>query len=196
VKTAARQKARNGRVALAVAGVVVAMVGLSFASVPLYDLFCRVTGFGGTTQRAAAPEVRAIDRAVVVRFNADTAAIPWAFQPLQRTVELKVGETGLAYYRATNLSDEPVVGTATFNVTPPQVGEYFVKIDCFCFTEQALAPGETVDMPVTFYVDPAIADDPELDGLVEVTLSYTFFRDPDAEAREISQAPFAAPALN
>ena len=173
-----RMARRKAATAGLLGGVVVAMVGLAFASVPLYRLFCQVTGYGGTTQRAveaAAPAVG--DRVVTVRFDATTdQQLPWRFHPEQRAVEVRVGEQALAFYRAENRSDRPVTGRATFNVTPFKAGSYFVKIDCFCFTEQTLAPGEAVDMPVTFYVDPAIAEDRNLDDVGTITLSYTFFR--------------------
>jgi len=144
---------------------------------PLYDLFCRVTGYGGTTQVATASADRVLDRRITVRFNADAASeLPWRFQPQQRQIDVRVGEQALAFYRARSTADEAVTGTATFNVTPAKAGLYFSKIDCFCFTEQTLQPGETVDLPVQFFIDPAIADDPNLDDVTTITLSYTFFR--------------------
>lgn len=178
---AQRQGRRKAATAALLGGVVAGMVGLAFASVPLYRLFCQVTGYGGTTQRAAEAAAPVVgERVVTVRFDATTDHhLPWRFQPAQRSVTLRVGEQGLAFYRAENRSDRPVTGRATFNVTPFKAGSYFVKIDCFCFTEQTLAPGEAVDMPVTFYVDPAIAEDPNLDDVKTITLSYTFFRAPD-----------------
>lgn len=171
---------RHGSTAVMLAGIVAGMAGMAWAAVPLYDLFCRVTGFGGTPLRAeagAAPGTdRVLDRTVTVRFDASTAAgMPWTFRPEQTRRTVHIGETALAFYEATNPTDRAITGTATFNVTPPSVGGYFVKIDCFCFTEQVLAPGETVDMPVTFYVDPAIMDDPEARAVGTITLSYTFF---------------------
>ncbi len=167
---------RNRRTALVAFGAVAGMVGLSFASVPLYDLFCRVTGFGGTTQQATDDAGRIIDRTMTVRFDASTNAdLPWRFEPAQAPMTVKVGETNLAFYEAENRSDKTTTGTATFNVTPLKAGQYFVKIDCFCFTEQTLAAEQSVDMPVTFYIDPAIAEDPNLDEVTTVTLSYTFF---------------------
>jgi cytochrome c oxidase assembly protein subunit 11 len=168
---------RNRRVALTLAGVVVGMVGLSFAAVPLYDLFCRVTGFGGTTQVAtsgASGEV--LDREIVIRFNADTnPMLPWHFQPEQREMRVRVGEQGLGFYRATSRAQAATSGTATYNVTPHKAGIYFSKIECFCFTEQALEPGESMQFPVAFFVDPAIADDRNMDDVRVITLSYTFF---------------------
>lgn len=171
-------KARNRKTA-GIAGLVgIAMIGLSFASVPLYDLFCRVTGFGGTTQVAdAAPAQSVASRVMTIRFDASTnRELPWEFKTPTKPVRLAVGETGLAFYKVTNYSNERLVGTATFNVSPPQAGYYFSKIDCFCFTRQVLEPGESAELPVTFFVDPEIVDDPELDGVNTVTLSYTFFK--------------------
>lgn len=161
----------------------ITMMGLAWASVPLYKLFCQVTGYAGTTQIAVHEADEILDRVVKVRFNADVAGdLPWTFQPVQRELSLRVGETRMAYYQAINHSSDPVVGTATFNVTPAKFGPYFSKIDCFCFTEQELAPGETAELPVTFFIDPAIVDDHNLDGVKTVTLSYMFFR----KKRELS----------
>jgi cytochrome c oxidase assembly protein subunit 11 len=171
---AKRQRSSHATALICVA-VIAGMVGLSFAAVPLYALFCQVTGFGGTTQRADGPAGRVLDRKVTIRFDANTNGLDWRFGPRTRTVTLRVGETGEAIFRAENLSDAPLTGTAAFNVTPEQVGAYFTKIACFCFTEQTLQPGETLDMPVVFYVDPAIAEDDELDFVRTITLSYTFF---------------------
>ena len=186
---------RNGRTALVLSAVVAGMVGLSFASVPLYRLFCQVTGFGGTTQVAeAAPGAGVSERVIKVRFNADVdPELPWAFQPVEREVALRVGEPGLAYYKARNLSDRPVVGTATYNVTPLKAGYYFNKVQCFCFKEQRLEPGEAMDMPVSFFVDPEILEDRNLDDVKTITLSYTFFRqdddEPEAAPRQLTQRP-------
>ncbi|MEO1092485.1 MAG: cytochrome c oxidase assembly protein [Pseudomonadota bacterium] len=172
---------RNARTAMVGVGVIAVMIGLTAAAVPLYDLFCRVTGYGGTTQRADAPPQATTERPITVRFNADRdPALPWSFQPVERQVTVAIGEQRLAFYRAHNGSDEPVTGTAVFNVTPHQAGAYFSKIACFCFEEQVLAPGETVDMPVSFFVDPAILDDPDVGAIETITLSYMFFRVADA----------------
>jgi len=177
---------RNKRTALVFAGIAAAMVGAAFAAVPAYKLFCQVTGFGGTTQRAEAASENVLDRTVTVRFDASVHRdLGWRFKPSQVSQTLRVGETGLALYEATNRSSAPVVGTATFNVTPTKAGQYFTKIECFCFTEQLLAPGETMAMPVSYFIDPAIADDPRLDEVKEITLSYTFFRS-DADPQEIA----------
>lgn len=182
-------KRRNRRTAVVLASIVAGMVGLSFASVPLYRLFCQVTGYGGTTQVADAAPAATVERMMEIRFNADVdPALPWRFQPAERAIQVHVGEERLAFYRAENLSDQPVTGTATFNVTPLKAGQYFSKIACFCFTEQRLEAGATVDMPVTFFVDPAILDDPNLDDVHSITLSYTFFRQDD-EPTQVSAAP-------
>ncbi|MGK2741489.1 cytochrome c oxidase assembly protein [Tepidicaulis sp. LMO-SS28] len=171
------------KIALACAVIVAGMVGLSFAAVPLYQLFCQVTGYGGTTNRAAGDAGAVIEREMTVRFDGNVSSkMPWDFRPASDPVTLKVGETGLAFYEARNTSDKAIVGTATFNVTPQQAGYYFTKIDCFCFTEQRLEPGQRVDMPVTFFIDPAIEDDPQLDSVKTITLSYTFFPKRDASA--------------
>jgi cytochrome c oxidase assembly protein subunit 11 len=159
------------------------MTGLAFASVPLYRLFCQVTGYGGTTQVAETAPGQVFERRITVRFNADVnPKLPWHFQPLERAVTLRVGEPGLAFYRAVNLTDQPVRGTATFNVTPLKAGQYFNKTQCFCFDEQRLEAGEAVEMGVSFFIDPAILEDRNLDDVTTVTLSYTFFRSLEDEA--------------
>lgn len=169
-------KRRHAGVAVICFSVVAMMVGLAYAAVPLYRIFCQVTGFGGTTQVAVSAPDTVLERQVKVRFDANVASgLGWSFEPEQREVEVKVGEQTLAYYKARNLTGREITGTASFNVTPLNAGRYFSKVECFCFTEQTLKPGEAVDMPVTFYVDPAIADDPDLDSLHTITLSYTFF---------------------
>ena len=162
--------------ALALAGLVIGMVGLSYAAVPLYDLFCRATGYGGTTNVATETPSQISDREMKVRFNADVNRdLPWRFRPVQNSVTVRVGQPALIFYRVENTSDQPIVGTATYNVTPLAVGEYFSKMDCFCFTEQVLQPGESVELPVSFFVDPSILDDPQMDKINTLTLSYTFF---------------------
>ncbi len=173
---------RNARTAMTVLAVVGGMVALSYASVPLYRAFCQATGWGGTTKKAEAPSGRVLDRKITIRFDATVGQdLPWTFKPEQVSQTLHVGETGLAFYAAKNLTDRPITGRATFNVQPAKAGRYFMKIECFCFTEQTLKPGEAVSMPVTYFIDPAIADDAGLDDVREITLSYTFFRwDDDA----------------
>ena len=172
-------KGATSRVGLTAAACVVFvafMVGMSFAAVPLYRIFCQVTGFDGTTQRADAAPDRALDREIKVRFDGNVAnGLGWGFRPLERRVTLRVGEVAEVAFLAENRGTSASTGTATFNVTPNTAGAYFNKIACFCFTEQTLAAGQSLDMPVQFFVDPAIADDPELDHLDTVTLSYTFF---------------------
>lgn len=184
---------RNARTGVVLTGVVAGMIGLSFASVPLYRLFCQVTGFGGTTQVAEAAPGAVSERVIKVRFNADTGpGLPWTFKPVQREIALKVGESGLAYYRARNLADVAVTGTSTFNVTPLKAGRYFSKVQCFCFDEQRLEAGQELDMAVSFFVDPAILSDRNLDDVTTITLSYTFFRAPEAEAGVTAKGRTAA----
>lgn len=167
---------RNLRLLMLCGGIAVGMVGMSFAAVPLYDIFCRVTGYGGTTQAAEQASDKVLERTITVRFDANTAkGVPWDFKPQQTEVKVKLGEVGLAYYTAKNTSGEPVTGTATFNVTPAKAGIYFNKLECFCFTEQTLAAGETAEMPVQFFVDPSMAEERYLDNVNTITLSYTFF---------------------
>lgn len=179
------------------ASVVVGMVGLAYASVPLYRLFCQVTGYGGTTQTAEANAGVVLDRSMKIRFDANTAGVPWIFKAAETEITVKIGENRLAFYEASNQSDKAVTGTATFNVTPLEAGAYFNKIDCFCFTEQTLKPGETVQMPVSFFVDPEIADDPELDDVRTITLSYTFFPgDEPAESEDLAMTTPAEPAAS
>ena len=177
------QQKRNQRTALYASGVIVGMLGLTAAAVPLYDLFCRVTGFGGTTQVAEAAPDAVTDHVVRVSFNADREPdLPWRFQPSQRRMEVKVGENHLAFYEAENRSDRPIVGRAVYNVTPHKVGAYFAKVHCFCFEEQLLMPGESIEMPVSFFVDPRMLDDAYASDVHEITLSYTFFIDEEASA--------------
>jgi cytochrome c oxidase assembly protein subunit 11 len=166
---------RNRNVAFVCAGVFAGMVGLSYAAVPLYQLFCQVTGYGGTTQRVEQYSDTILDRTITVRFDANVNGVPWEFAPKQRHVTLRIGETTEIVYVARNLAAKPTSGTATFNVAPPLAGAYFNKIECFCFTEQTLQPGETYEMPVQFFVDPAIVDLPEFKNLKTITLSYTFY---------------------
>lgn len=167
---------RNRIMVFSLTLLVAGMLGLSFAAVPLYQVFCQVTGFGGTTQRAEAGSEKVLERTIKVRFDGNVSkALPWRFHPAQNEVEIRIGENALAFYEAENTSGEPVRGTATFNVTPEAAGYYFNKIECFCFTEQLLKPGERVDMPVNFFIDPGIVDDPDARNITEITLSYTFF---------------------
>lgn len=152
------------------------MLGAAFAAVPLYEVFCQVTGYGGTPQTAAAPPSNVLNRQIEIRFNSDVdKALRWRVDPMQDSISVKVGESALAMYRAKNLSPNIITGTAAFNVTPAKAGPYFTKIECFCFTEQKLGAGATVDMPVSFFVDPAIGEDPNLNDVTTITLSYAFF---------------------
>ena len=170
-------KRRNLNILMSLTGLVAGMIGMAYASVPLYRLFCEKTGFDGTTQRAAAAPGQVLDRSVTVSFSADiNGDLPWSFYPAQKKIEAKLGQPNTAIFIAENLSDQPVTGTATFNVSPDLYGSYFVKIQCFCFTQQTLKPGERVEMPVVFYLDPELAKDPQLDRMSDVTLSYTFFK--------------------
>lgn len=152
------------------------MVGMAYAAVPLYQMFCQLTGYGGTTQRVEQYSDRVLDRAITVRFDANVAGgLPWRFEPAAREVTMRIGETAKSQYVATNLFGAPASGRATFNVTPEMAGAYFNKVECFCFTDTTLKPGESLDMPVVFYVDPDIDDVPELKNVRTITLSYTFF---------------------
>lgn len=180
-----RRNARTGLLAFVGA---CAMLGLGYASVPLYRLFCQVTGFGGTTMQASESDAAraaalATGQKISIRFDASAAmGMPWSFRPSQATDTVTIGERDIATYIARNDSEQPITGMATFNVTPEQAGKYFNKIQCFCFTEQTLAPGQEVVMPVLYYVDPAMLDDPNMQGVEQITLSYTFHRASDPAA--------------
>jgi cytochrome c oxidase assembly protein subunit 11 len=168
---------RNRRVAGGAFAVVFGMVGLSFAAVPLYDLFCRVTGFGGTPMIGQQAPATPGEFVVTVRFNANTQPnLPWRFEPAQPAVQLRVGEEAVGFYTARNISDRPATGISTYNVTPEVIGKYFHKTACFCFEEQTLTPGQQVDMPLAFWVDPRIAQDPNTRGIHTITVNYTFHR--------------------
>jgi len=185
-------EARNRKTLAALAGVALGMVALSFAAVPLYRIFCQVTGFGGTVRQAEATETPALERAIRIRFTASVdKEMPWDFRPSQLTQEVKVGETQLAAYEAYNPTDRVITGTAVFNVTPFKAGPFFDKIQCFCFTEQTLQPGERKAMAVTYFVDPAITEDHNLDDVTEIVLSYTFYLS-HSEAVEAAAAKHAA----
>jgi len=191
----------NTRLALVCVGTIAAMVGLTYASVPLYRMFCQATGYGGTTMRAEAAPIAVGKRRITVRFNADVAKdLGWKFGPVEPSVEVITGEPSIISYRATNPGKTAVTGTAVYNVTPEKAGAYFNKIACFCFDEQTLKAGETVDMPVQFFVDPAIETDPNAHDVETITLSYTFFKaaDSDARAKALSDAgdTAARPAVN
>jgi len=184
----AKTQHSNRLVAAACFATFAGMIGVAYAAVPLYQLFCQVTGYGGTTQRVEQYSDRVLDRDITIRFDANTSgALGWDFQPLQRDVTIKLGETVQVAYAAKNLMGTPSSGKATFNVTPELAGAYFNKVECFCFTDTTLKPGETLDMPVVFYVDPDIIDVPELKDIKTITLSYTFF--PTADEKPVAAAP-------
>ncbi len=182
---------RNQRVAFMALGLAVAMVGLGFASVPLYRIFCQTTGFGGTTQRvseAQAAEVKMTAGTMSIRFDANVErGMPWQFHPEQVTQQVQLGGRKMAVFLARNISDQAITGRATFNVEPEQAGKYFNKVQCFCFTEQTLKPHQEVRMPVVFYVDPKIKDDPDAKGIEQITLSYTFHKLSDSAANTLDQ---------
>ncbi len=187
MKDTARQ---NKKTAMIVSGMVAGMVALSFAAVPAYRVFCQITGWGGTTQRAEKVADRTLARQITIRFDATVnQGLNWRFKPEQASQTLHIGEAGLAFYEAENFSDKPVTGRATFNVTPAKAGIYFKKIECFCFTEQMLQPGEKISMPVTYFIDPALADDKNLDEVQTITLAYTFFAWDNAPQAAASGAP-------
>jgi cytochrome c oxidase assembly protein subunit 11 len=194
-KATMSNRTRRGNVAVAVAcfGFFAGMVGMAYAAVPLYELFCQVTGYGGTTQRATQYSDTVLDREITIRFDANTSGgLPWQFKPVQRDTTIKIGETAQIAYEAKNIFSRPTAGRASFNVSPQMAGAYFMKVECFCFTDTTLQPGETMDMPVVFYVDPAIVDVPELKDVKTITLSYTFF--PLAEGAPAASAAVGAGA--
>ena len=171
--TSARKAA--ARTALVCALIVAGMTGAAFAAVPLYQAFCRVTGFDGATRRAEQAPAAALDRTVQVRFDANTRGLPWTFTTEQVSQTVKIGATNMAFYKVTNTGDRPATGVATYNVVPESAGPHFRKLQCFCFSEQTIAPGETVEFPVVYFVDPELATDPETRRVDQITLSYTFF---------------------
>jgi cytochrome c oxidase assembly protein subunit 11 len=184
-----RQKTAAGLV-----GMVAVMASLSFAAVPFYSWFCQVTGFGGTTQVASAGQDLILDRTMKINFDASKdAGMPWEFTPAVHQMTVRIGETNLAFYEAYNPTDRVVAGTASYNVFPYAAGAHFIKIACFCFEEQILQPGERVSMPVSFYVDPALVDDPEAKDLHTITLSYTFHETPLTEEQAALYAPKPVP---
>lgn len=185
MSAAASLETRKTRTAILAFIGALAMLGIGYAAVPLYQLFCQVTGFGGTTQRASESDAALAERlsastggqTISIRFDGTTAqGVPWSFRPEQVTDTVTIGQRDMAIYLAKNNSDQPVTGTATFNVEPEQAGRYFNKIQCFCFTEQTLQPGQEVRMPVLYFIDPKALDDPNMDGVEQITLSYTFHR--------------------
>jgi cytochrome c oxidase assembly protein subunit 11 len=180
----------NRKVVASCIAALAVMTGVTAASPTLYKIFCQVTGYGGTTQRAIAPSTQILDRTISVRFDANVSPhLAWKFEPVQATLDVKLGENALAFFRATNLSDKPLTGTAAFNVAPDTMGLYFNKIECFCFKEQTLQPGQSVEMPVTFFVDPKMLEDRDTLGLGNVTLSYVFYPVNKTAAVETNAAP-------
>ncbi len=178
----------NKRTGVVLGGVAGGMLCLAYAAVPLYQMFCQATGYGGTPQRVTRPSDVVLERTISVRFDGNVNGIAWRFEPVVTTMDVHIGENALAFYRATNISDRPLVGTATYNVSPDIAGGFFNKLACFCFTEQRLEPGESVDMPVSFYIDPTLVDDKDARRLNQITLSYTFFPvDRPAKAADVQR---------
>lgn len=166
---------RNRRMGLILTAVFVGMVGAAFASVPLYRAFCQLTGFDGTVRRAEAAPSQVLARKLTIRFDVNIRDLPWSFQAEQTSQRLRIGETGMAFFKVTNHADHPVTGRAVYNVVPEQAGPYFQKLQCFCFSDQTIQPGQTIEFPMVYFVDPKYAEDFETKGKGEVTLSYTFY---------------------
>jgi len=183
---------RNRRVAVICAATFVAMVGAAYAAVPLYKAFCQVTGFDGTVRRAQAAPDTVLARKLLIRFDTNVRDLPWTFTAKQSSQTLRIGETGLAFFTVTNNSDKPLTGQATYGVIPESVGPYFQKLQCFCFSEQTIGAGKTVEFPVVYFVDPKFADDFESQGKQEVTLSYTFY--PTTKTTKTTKVAANAPA--
>ncbi len=183
--------ASNRKTLFTLIGIGLAMLALGFASKPLYDTFCKVTGYGGTTRTADENLSEILDRKVTVSFDSNVKDLPWDFEPEQRKMTVQLGQSGLAYYKVKNRSNRPIVGTATFNVTPIKAAPYFIKTECFCFTEQLIQPGEEMSMPVLFFVDPQLDDEKRLADVKDITLSYTFFEveNPTIEVTHSTSTP-------
>lgn len=186
-----KPRSRHTATAAALALVASGMVGAAYASVPLYRLFCQVTGFDGTTQRASAAGAEVLDQTAVVKFDTNVRGLPWRFTPEQRSQTVRIGQTSMAYFSVTNTSDKPMTGTAMYNVVPESAGAYFQKLQCFCFDAQTIGAGETIEFPMIYFVDPEITRDFETKGVDEITLSYTFF--PQAGSKTVKVAAAAAP---
>lgn len=182
---------RNIRIAAICGAVLFGMVGASYAAVPLYRAFCQLTGFDGTIRKAEAAPTKILDRKLLIRFDANVRDLPWDFKPSQVTQEVKIGATGLAFYKVTNTGKTAVTGRASYNVVPEAAGAYFQKLECFCFNDQTIQPGQTVEFPVVYFVDPQFATDFETKGKTEVTLSYTFF--PVEESQQANASKPASP---
>lgn len=166
---------KNAKVALICTAALVGMTGAAFAAVPLYRLFCQVTGFNGTVMRADAAPEAVLDQTVRIRFDTNVRGLPWDFEAEQTRQTVRIGDTGIAYFSVTNTSDQPISGTAAYNVVPERAGPYFQKLQCFCFESQTVQPGETVEFPIQYFVAPEMATDPEAWGVRDITLSYTFY---------------------
>ncbi|HEY0649527.1 cytochrome c oxidase assembly protein [Phenylobacterium sp.] len=177
------ERRRNAKVAVVCAAIFFFMTGAAFAAVPIYRAFCQLTGFDGTPRRAEAAADQVLGKTLTIRFDANVRDLPWTFTAEQTSQEAKIGETKIAFFKVKNNSDKPITGRAIFNVVPEQAGPYFQKLQCFCFSDQTIAAGATVDMPVLYYVDPKYAEDINTKGKPEVTLSYTFFRSTSKEAQ-------------
>lgn len=187
----------HARIVTTLVGIVVLMGALAWAAVPFYSWFCRVTGFAGTPNVAEAASDTVLDEMVRVRFDANVDSnLGWTFRPLQREMELKIGENAIAFYEAINNTDQPITGAASYNVAPDAAGYFFNKIECFCFTEQTLQPGERIEMPVTFFVDPALVDDRDAKNIRDITLSYTFHLTEPAAPRQAMLEAGTDPTAN
>lgn len=183
-------KRGHGKVALLCGLAFFGMVGAAYAAVPLYKLFCQATGFDGTVRKAVAKPTKVLDRKVEVRFDANVRTLPWDFQPMQTSQQIRIGDTGLAFYKVTNHGDKPLTGRALYNVVPEQAGAYFQKLECFCFSNQTIEPGQTVEFPVVYFVDPGFVTDADTKDKQTITLSYTFFPAvPDAPGKKDAATP-------
>lgn len=178
------QAKRNAKVGMICAIGFVAMIGAAYASVPLYKAFCQITGFDGTVRKAEIAPDKVLDRKLTIRFDANVRELPWKFTAEQTSQDIRIGETGLAFFKVTNNGDRPITGRAIYNVVPEAAGAYFQKLECFCFSDQTIAAGETIEFPVVYFVDPKFAEDFETKGKGEVTLSYTFFPSVEAQRGE------------
>jgi cytochrome c oxidase assembly protein subunit 11 len=183
---------RNRKIGLICAGFFFGMIGMAYASVPLYRAFCQLTGFDGTVRKADRAPDRVLDRKLTIRFDANVRNLPWSFAPEQKAQTIRIGETGLAYFKVTNHGQAPITGRAVYSVVPEAAGAYFQKLECFCFSDQTIGPGETVEFPVIYFVDPEYATDFETKGKGEVTLSYTYF--PSVQPKGGQKTAAAAPA--
>ncbi|HEY9217105.1 MAG TPA: cytochrome c oxidase assembly protein [Phenylobacterium sp.] len=184
---------RNLQVAAICAVVLSAMVGAAYAAVPIYRVFCQMTGFDGTVRKAEAAPTEVLDKTLTIHFDTNVNGLPWTFKAEQTRQDIRIGETGTAFFKVTNTSDKPITGQAVYNVVPEQAGPYFRKLQCFCFSEQTLQPGATMEFPMIYFVDPEYARDFETRGKTEITLSYTFFPAQTAKSAKTSTNPAASP---